>query len=148
MIFFVYYRFPDDSLAIIILTNHADKVLDQLAIDIAGIYKPLLSRPVNALDIAPTLTNQHKTIFSNLLDGRYDSSHFTHPMNIFLKTATGKGLFQWYASHGRLTDFIFSHIQKENGISTIRYRVKLGENFFWFSFRVMENGKIAQIFFS
>src|SRR5215813_681152 len=39
------YRFVDDRLTIIILTNHSDMILDQLAIDIAGKYVPALARP-------------------------------------------------------------------------------------------------------
>ncbi|PYK53717.1 MAG: hypothetical protein DME48_10625 [Verrucomicrobia bacterium] len=44
-------RFPDDKLTIIILTNHNDRIVDQLAIDLAGICLPALKRP----DVNPDL---------------------------------------------------------------------------------------------
>src|SRR5438552_17322729 len=47
------YRFVDDKLTIIILTNHADRILDQLAIDLAGIRSPPLKRPVASPDPDP-----------------------------------------------------------------------------------------------
>src|SRR4051812_7784993 len=31
-----FYRFPDDKLSVILLTNHGDRILDQLALEIAG----------------------------------------------------------------------------------------------------------------
>ena len=37
-------RFLDDKLTIIILTNHNDRIVDQLAIDLAGICLPALKR--------------------------------------------------------------------------------------------------------
>jgi CubicO group peptidase (beta-lactamase class C family) len=40
----VIYRFLDDKLTIIILTNHSDRIVDQLAIDLAGICLPALKR--------------------------------------------------------------------------------------------------------
>src|SRR6266480_2602387 len=38
------YRFVDDKLTIIILTNHSDMIIDQLAIDISGRYVTALAR--------------------------------------------------------------------------------------------------------
>src|SRR5437868_11003239 len=38
------YRFIDDKLTIFILTNHSDMIVDQLAIDLAGVALPSLKR--------------------------------------------------------------------------------------------------------
>jgi D-alanyl-D-alanine carboxypeptidase len=50
------YRFVSDKLTIIILTNHADRILDQLAIDLAGISLPALKRPDANTDPDPQTT--------------------------------------------------------------------------------------------
>src|SRR5204863_670566 len=50
------YRFANDKLTIIILTNHADRILDQLAVDLAGICVPELKRRELTTDPDPTTT--------------------------------------------------------------------------------------------
>jgi len=144
----VIYRFPDDTLTVIILTNHADRMIDQLAIDIAGMYAPALSRPMAVRDPSPSITLRLNTIFSQLLQGNYDSVEFTPAMNIFLKTSTSKSLLQWFASFGKLGTFTLSDYEVKEGVSTFCYRVMLGDNFFLFTIRLVKNGKIAQIYFS
>ena len=57
----VIYRFLDDKLTIIILTNHADRIVDQLAIDLAGTCLPALKRPAPNDDPNPTTTATFKT---------------------------------------------------------------------------------------
>jgi CubicO group peptidase (beta-lactamase class C family) len=86
----VIYRFIDDHLTIIILTNHSDLIIDQLPIDIAGMYAPALKRPEGTPDPEPSTTAKTKQIMSELLKGNHDSTVFTAPMRMFLNTATGK----------------------------------------------------------
>ena len=50
------YRFIDDKLTVIILTNHADRIIDQLAVDLAGICLPILKRPEPNADPDPATT--------------------------------------------------------------------------------------------
>src|SRR6266496_3694183 len=94
------YRFVDDKLTIIILTNHADRIVDQMAIDIAGIYVRALARPQRSPDPNPKTSRLLKEVMSGLLNGRYDSALFTPAMRVFLSTATGKAFWKWFASHG------------------------------------------------
>jgi CubicO group peptidase (beta-lactamase class C family) len=141
----VIYRFTDDKLTIIILSNHSDRFLDQLAIDIAGIYVPSLKRREGKTDPDPQTSVVLKNAMSGLLNGRHDPELFTPPMRVFLKTATGKGFWQWAAYHGALTSFAFSDREDKGDSYLLRYRAGLGGNLYWFSFRVMKNGKIAQI---
>ena len=70
----------------------------------------------------------------------------TTPIQIFLNTSTGKGFWQWAAYHGALTSFIFSDRDDAGDSYLLRYRAVLGGNPYWFSFRVMKNEKIAQIY--
>jgi CubicO group peptidase (beta-lactamase class C family) len=144
----VIYRFPDDTLTIILLTNHADKMIDQLAIEIAGMYQPGLGRPLQADDPMPARTDRLKNIFSGLLEGRHDEKEFTPAMAAFLKTSTGKSFWQWFASAGAPGTFIFSDAEINNGITTLRYRIMLGKDQYLFTFRINQEGRIAQINFS
>ncbi len=140
------YRFTDDKLTIIILSNHSDRLLDHLAIDIAGIYVPAIKRPEGKTDPDPKTTLRLKQVMSNLLNGKHDADLFTPPMRVLLKTSTGKSFWQWIAYHGALTSFTFSDREDAGGSYLLRYRVGLGGNPYWFSFKVMKDGKIAQIY--
>jgi CubicO group peptidase (beta-lactamase class C family) len=142
----IIHRFLDDRLTIIILTNNADRMIDQLSIEIAGMYVPTLKRPEGKPDPEPLTTARLKEVMSGLLGGRHEPSRFTPAMRIHLKTTTGKSLWQWYAFQGALTSFAFSEREDAGDSYLLRYKVGLGGNPYWFSFRVMKDGEIAQIF--
>ncbi|MGQ0760854.1 MAG: serine hydrolase domain-containing protein [Acidobacteriota bacterium] len=142
----VIYRFRDDKLTVIILSNHADKLLDQFAIDIAGIYVPALKRPEGKTDPDPKTTLRLKEVVSSLLNGKHDPALFTSPMRVFLNTSTGKGFWQWIAYQGALTSFSFSDREDVGDSYLLRYRIGLGGNPYWISFKVMKDGRIAQIY--
>ncbi|MDQ4122263.1 MAG: beta-lactamase family protein [Acidobacteriota bacterium] len=142
----VIHRFVDDKLTIIILTNHADRMIDQMAIKIAGFYAPRLKRPEIKTDADPNTTQKLKEVMSGLLKGKHDPVLFTPPMRIHLDTATGKSLWQWYAYQGALKSFTFSDREDNGDHSILRYRVVSGDAAYWFSFRLMKDGRIAQIY--
>lgn len=144
----VIYRFPDDTLTVVILTNHADKMIDQLVIDIAGMYDSVLKRPTAINDPSPSITSRLKMIFSELMQGRYTATDFTPAMNTFLETTTSKSLWQWYASFGKPGTFQLADHELKEGIDVFRYRVQLGENIYLFTISLRSDGKIAQIYFS
>lgn len=143
----VIYRYVDDRFTVIILTNHADRIVDQLAIDIAGIYVPALRRPQGRLDAEPKTSLRFKEVMSTLLEGKQDSTLFTPAMNVFLSTATGKELWKWFASQGRLGSFRFSDREDVGHLSVSRYSVVLGESHYWVSFATEEDGRIARVCF-
>jgi hypothetical protein len=140
------YRFIDDKLTIIILTNHADRILDQLAIDLAGIYLPAVKRPDANTDPDPQTTAMLKDVVSGLLEGKSEPESFTVAMRIFLTTATGKAFWKWFADHGELSSLIFSDREDRRDGQVLRYKVSLGGNPYWFSARVTKDRKIAQIY--
>jgi D-alanyl-D-alanine carboxypeptidase len=142
----VIYRFLDDKLTIVILTNHADRILDQLAIDLAGICLPALKRPDANPDPDPTTTAMLKDVVSDLLNEEYDHASFTPAMRIFLSTATGKSFWKWFAEHGALGSFIFSDREDKGDGRVLRYKVSLGGNWYWFSVLVTKDRNIAQIY--
>ena len=142
----VIYRFIDDKLTIIILTNHADRILDQLAIDLAGICSPPLKRPAASPDPDPKTTTMLKDVVSGLLNGNYEAESFTPAMRIFLGTATGKAFWKWFAEHGELGSFVFSDRENRGNGQVLRYKMTLGGNPYWFSVAMTKEGKIAQIY--
>jgi D-alanyl-D-alanine carboxypeptidase len=142
----VIYRFIDDKLTIIILTNHADRILDQLAIDLAGICSPPLKRPAASPDPDPKTTTMLKEVVHGLLNEKYNAGSFTPAMRIFLGTATGKALWKWFAEHGELGSFVFSDRETKGDGQVLSYKVSLGGNSYWFSIRMTKDSKIAQIY--
>ena len=142
----VIYRFIDDKLTIIILTNHSDRILDQLAIDLAGICLPELKRPEANPDPDPKTTAMIKEVVSGLLNGKYEPESFTGAMRIFLGTATGKAFWKWFAEHGELGSFVFSDRENRGDGQILRYKVTLGGNPYWFSVNTTKDRKIAQIY--
>jgi CubicO group peptidase (beta-lactamase class C family) len=139
------YRFVDDGLTVIVLTNHADIMLDALALDIAGLYEPALKRPESASDPDPGTTARLRSVFSALLAGRHDPADFTRPMQVFLATATGRAFWQWFAEHGALQSFQYSSGEERGGLRVLRYGVVLGGIRHWYTVKLAPDGKIAQI---
>ncbi len=140
------YRFIDDRLTVIVLTNRADRIVDQLVIDLAGMSLPALKRPEANPDPDPKTTTKLKGVMSGLLKGNYEPSAFTSPMRIFLETATGKALWKWFADHGSLGSLVFSDREERKDGQVLRYKVNLGGNWYWFSAKISKDGKIAQIY--
>ncbi len=140
------YRFVSDKLTIIIRTNHADRILDQLAIDLAGIYLTALKRPDANTDPDPQTTAMLKDVVSGLLKGKAEPESFTAAMRIFLSTATGKAFWKWFADHGELSSFIFSDREDRGDGQVLRYKISLGGNWYWFSVLVTKDREIAQIY--
>ena len=140
------YRFVSDKLTIIILTNHADRILDQLAIDLAGIYLPALKRPDANTDPDPQTTAMLKDLVSGLLKGKSEPESFTAAMRTFLSTATGKAFWKWFADHGELSSLIFSDREDRGDDQLLRYKISLGGNWYWFSVLVTKDRKIDQIY--
>jgi D-alanyl-D-alanine carboxypeptidase len=141
----VIYRFLDDKLTIVVLTNHSDRIIDQFAVDLAGIYVPALKPPEGNPDPDPKTTAMLKEVVSSLLNEKCDPALFTPPMRIFLNTATGKAFWKWFASHGALGSFTFSDRENADKNRILHYKVMLGGNPYWFSCNITSNGKIAQI---
>jgi len=142
----VIYRFIDDKLTIILLTNHSDMIIDELAIDIAGLCLPALKRPDANPDPDPKTTAMLRGAVSGLLNEKYDPVSFTPAMRIFLTTATGKAFWKWFAEHGALGPFVFSNREQRKDGRVFRYKISLGGNWYWFSVTTNNEEKIAQIY--
>lgn len=139
------YRFVDDGLTVIVLTNIGDRMLDQVALDVAGLYEPALKRPESAPDPEPAATGRLRAILAGLLAGRHDPAEFTRPMQVFLATATGRAFWQWFAEHGQLQDLRYSSREERAGLRVLRYAAVLDGSRYWCTFKLASDGRIAQI---
>lgn len=106
----------------------------------------MLRRSVAGPDPAPDTTRQLERVFARLLRGEVDDSLFTPPMRTFLRTTTGTGMWQWFASHGALTSLTFSSQEPAGTGRIVRYRVGLGDGRYWFVVNLAADGRIAQVF--
>ena len=95
------YRFIDDGLSVTLLTNDADRILDQFAIELPACTSPRYAR-------AESGPRRMRHIVQRLFTGGRDDAALINPMRLFLDTATGKGHWQWFGSHGELTGLTFS----------------------------------------
>jgi CubicO group peptidase (beta-lactamase class C family) len=139
------YRYPDDRLAVILLCNHEDRLIEQMAVDVAGMFVPALKRTVRARDPDAARTDRLWAVTARLLAGRPDPAAFTPAMNRFLRTTTGHVWWQWIGSHGELTALDFAREEGGHGNRTVRYRATLGDTRLWLSYRLAADGKVAQI---
>jgi CubicO group peptidase (beta-lactamase class C family) len=140
------YRFTDFKLTVILLTNHADRVIDHLAIDVAGMFVPELARPKGLQDDPDAQTSQMlKKALVDLCAGKADPDQFTAAMQLFLKTAIGKEVWPWVCADGEIRSFTLGETERTGDGRILRYKAVLGNATRWFSFTVTAEGKIAQI---
>ncbi|MFP5287644.1 MAG: serine hydrolase domain-containing protein, partial [Thermoanaerobaculia bacterium] len=141
------YRFADDRLTVIVLTNHTDRVIDHLAVDVVGLYVPALARPKTAsADPDPERSRMLRETLLGLFEGRHDPARFTPAMQTFLKTTVGKGIWGWAAADGPMKSFTFGESEKAGDARILRYKTTLGNVTRWFSFTLTGEGRVAQVF--
>lgn len=141
----VFYRFPDDGLSVIILSNISGTNIDHWAIDIAANYLPSLERRKAVPDPDPDLTVQHRLLLSELAERKFENQNVTGPMKLFFRTATGSTLFAWYLEGEPIKSFELSSVERRVGGQMRRYRAQIGLNSIEVSFLVTDDKKVAQI---
>ena len=140
------YRYRDEKLTVILLTNRGDRVIDHLAIEIAGRCAPALRRPVGAPDPDPAATAKVREALTGLLKGSPVPEAFTRPMRVYLRTATAKAIWQWYSEQGALVSMTYSDSEDAGGHRILRYKVELDSGSYWVSAKLAADGSIAQIY--
>ncbi len=140
------YRYRDEKLTIILLTNHGDRAIDHLAIEIAGRCVPALRRPVGATDPDPAATARVREALTSLLNGSPVLELFTRPMRVYLRTATAKAIWRWYSEQGKLVSMAYSDSEDSGGHRILRYKVELDSGSRWVSAKLAGDGSIAQIY--
>jgi CubicO group peptidase (beta-lactamase class C family) len=143
----VIYRALDEGLTVILLANLGDRLTEQLAVEVAGLYDPALARPRRPA-APPDERTAHtlRRALGQLLEGRPDLDAFTPAARIFLGTSAGKGIWQWIGSHGPLGSFEHSDWEDVPEGRLHRCRAILGKSAYRFSFLVDAEGRIAQAY--
>jgi CubicO group peptidase (beta-lactamase class C family) len=138
-------HYPDDALTVIVLANHGDRILDQLPLEIAGRLVPEIARQEGA-DPDARLSARLATALRGVTAGKADPRDFTPAMQVFLSTATARGLGEWIASHGPLTLLRYLQTEPVGAHRMLRYRAVMGDAHLYFSFRLTADNQIAQIY--
>lgn len=139
-------RYPASGLAVIVLANHGDRILDHLAMEIAGIVDPSVARRRAARDPDPALSERLRTTLRGLMAGAADPTLFTPAMQRFLATSTGRGLWEWIRSHGELKTLTYAQTEPAGNDSVLRYEALIGDAHVWISFTLTPDRRIAQVY--
>jgi CubicO group peptidase (beta-lactamase class C family) len=137
-------HYPDDRLTVIALANHGDRILDHLPLEIAGMVLPDVARLDSADPDAGRSAKLAETLRA-FVAGRADPREFTPAMQLYLATATARGLGEWIGSHGELRSLRYAQTERDGRRSILRYRATVGEAELWFSFTLSATNEIAQI---
>lgn len=141
-----FHRYLDRGLSVIVLTNHGDRIIDHWPREIAGMVLPAVARRSFRSDPDPVVSQRLRTALRGLITGRPETRLFTPAMQLFLTTATGRGLWEWVGSHGELKALTHAESERVGDNTVRRYAASLGDGEFWFSFTMTKSGEIAQVY--
>jgi len=141
------FRFPDDHLALVLLSNTFDgtALTDSLAL---GVSKLLLTAPPPAArlpDTEPKVTALLRQVLTDLAAGKADASRFTPGMNAALTPAVIAQTDQNLAASGAFkpdSPALMSRAD-ENGLRVYHYRSLYGETHILWLMSLTPDGKIA-----
>lgn len=134
----------DSGITAIVLTNHGDRILDDVAMAVTQLAVP--SRDASPADPDPQRTAHLARVAARLWSGAPEPTEFTPAMRRFLSTDSGRGLFQWVASHGQLQGLTYTGSDQGHGYESLRYRAHTSGGEFRLTFAVTPEGKIAQVY--
>jgi CubicO group peptidase (beta-lactamase class C family) len=138
-------HYPDDGVTVIVLANHGDRILDHIPLEIAGMVLPQLARREGA-DPDARRSERLAQVLRAVIAGNADSREFTPAMQLFLSTATARGLGEWIASHGELKSLRLVQTEDAGTHTVQRCRAVVGDARLWFSFTLTAKNEIAQIY--
>ena len=138
-------HYPEAALTVVVLANHGDRIMDHVALEIAGMVFPDVARREGA-DPDARLSARLTEALRGFTAGTADPRDFTPAMQAFLSTAAARGLGEWIASHGPLTSLQYAQSEPVGADRQLRYRAVVGDARLWFSFRLTADNKIAQIY--
>lgn len=131
---------------VIVLANRGDRIIDHLAMEAGARVFPVMGRTRMA-DPDPVRSVALMRGMSSLLSGEVEGGLFTPPAQQFLKrTANGRGMAEWIASHGTLTSLAFAEGERDGQLRILRYRAKLSGEDYWLTLTLTRTGEIAQIY--
>ncbi len=139
-------RYLTTGLSVIVLANHGDRILDHLALEIAGIVDPSVARGRGMPDPDPALSESLRMTLRGLMAGAANTDPFTPAMKRFLTTSSGRGLWEWIRSHGELKSLTYVQTDRVGNDSVLRYRALIGDADLWISVTLTSDRKIAQVY--
>jgi CubicO group peptidase (beta-lactamase class C family) len=138
-------RYPDDGVAVVVLANHGDRIIDHMPREIAAMVHPVVARQ-GPTEGEPQRSRIARAALESLLAAKPDMALFTPEMRVFLNTAGSKGLWEWIASHGPLKTLQYHQTETVGNLHTLRYSATIGDAELWLSFAFTSDGEIAQVY--
>jgi len=136
-------RFPDEGLAVIVLSNSDRGDADQLARGVAALYIPALTEPEPAIeDEAPQTTEGLRELLVGITEGNVKESRFTPGARAVLFPDRIKRTGDFLASLGGLSSFTLIEHSRQAQYIQRRYRAMLGETILLFRFLLTSEGTI------
>lgn len=146
-----FFRFPDDGLAVIVLSNQFDSSGKQdapmyaLTLGLAKLYLPALQDAPPAVDPDPKMTAKLRQVIADLSLGKIDRRQFTSDMNAVLTPAVLQKNSQTFAPLGPLQSPVFLSRSEDNGLRVYQYRAVFGETPIVWTLTLTTDGKVAGV---
>jgi D-alanyl-D-alanine carboxypeptidase len=135
-------RFPDDHVAVIVLTNLAGADAD-LSREIVGQYVPELAKKNVARAEDPDSTKKHRAVMTAILADKVDPDQFTDAFAKFLGSEPAKAMTKALNNLGELKEFQYLEAEEDGGAIIYRYKLKIGERALIAVIQNVVGGKIA-----
>lgn len=140
------FRFPDDHLTVILLSNAFDgtPLTDSLAAGIAARFLPAPpSEIASAVDPEPKTTALLRAVLTDLAAGKADPARFTPQMNAALTPTVIAQSNQTLSTLGTLGALTFLKREDKDGLNLYRYRAVYGKTPVLCLLALTPDGKIA-----
>ena len=147
-----FFKFPDDQLTLIVLSNVFDIPQMQtgtpmyaLTLGLAKLYLPALQDAPLPADPDPKMTALLRLRIAALAAGKIDRTQFTDAMNAVLSAATLKQNRETFAALGPLQSIDYESRVEKNGLRVYRYRAVYGETTISWTLALTPGGKVAGV---
>jgi CubicO group peptidase (beta-lactamase class C family) len=142
-----YLRFPDDKLAVIVLTNLSQGGSREIARSIASFLIPAISDQGKQaiIDDNPKLSSKLRIFVEHAALGRVDEGLIAKKAQSELAPFVGKAGPQFLGPLGAVESFELLKVNPGGGGSTRRYRVRFDKRTIIFVFTIDSDGKIVAI---
>ena len=141
------FRFPDDRLSVVLLSNTFDgtALTDSLALGVSKLFLPAPPPSAPVADMEPPVTLMLRKVLTDLASGKTDPSHFTLAMNALLTPAVIAQTNQNLAAAGAFRPDSLALLGREekDGLRVYRYRAMYGSTPFIIGMSLTTDGKIA-----
>jgi D-alanyl-D-alanine carboxypeptidase len=135
------YRYPNDQLDVIVLSNNGNVIGELVASAIAGVYDPTISLVGFNAQTGPNPAFTQR--FLALLQGNDKALPFAPEFQLQRKNNRGKFLSKWMKGFRKVESLEFLHVEAKNGDRTYYYRTSLKGKLVYAFATVTTQGQIA-----